>query len=91
MNSVQVIEQVKRILVEDLDVNLKYEDLNDPAIPLFEGGLGLDSVVLVELIGFIERSFHIQLSDDALNVETWKTLSSVAELVGDQMALQPAG
>jgi acyl carrier protein len=89
MSSEQVIEKIKRIVVEDLDVNLNYEDL-DESVPLFEEGLGLDSVVLVELISFIEKRFNIQLGDEALNMDTFKNLRSVAQVVSQQMAAQPA-
>jgi acyl carrier protein len=85
----QVIEQIKRIVVEDLDVNLRYEDL-DETVPLFEDGLGLDSVVLVELISFIENRFNIRLGDEALNMDAFKDLRSVARMVGEHMAAQPA-
>ena len=85
----QVLEQVKRIVIEDLDVNLKYEDL-DETVPLFEEGLALDSVILVELIGFIEKRFHIELGDDALNTETFKNLQSIARVIREQLALQQA-
>jgi len=89
MSSEQVIEKIKRIVVEDLDVNLNYEDL-DESVPLFEEGLGLDSVVLVELISFIEKRFNIEMGDEALNMDTFKNLRSVAQVVSQQMAAQPA-
>jgi acyl carrier protein len=83
----QVLEQVKRILIEDLDVNLRYEDL-DETVPLFEDGLALDSVLAVELIGHIETRFSIVLPDNALNLDTFHNLQSVARVVGEQLALQ---
>ena len=76
----QVLERIKRIVVEDLDVNLKYEDL-DETVPLFEEGLALDSVILVELIGFIEKRFDIVLDDEALNLATFQNLQSVASVI----------
>ena len=87
MQSEIVIEKVKRIVVEDLDVNLSYEDL-DETVPLFEEGLGLDSVVLVELISFIEKRFNIELGDEALNMDTFKNLQSVAKVISEQLARQ---
>ncbi|MDP9120179.1 MAG: phosphopantetheine-binding protein [Acidobacteriota bacterium] len=83
----QVLEGVKRIVAEDLDLNLAYEDI-DVTMPLFEEGLALDSVVLVELISFIEERFKIELRDDALNMETFKNLESVARLIREQLAEQ---
>jgi acyl carrier protein len=85
--SEQVVERIKRIVVEDLDVNLSYEDL-DETVPLFEEGLGLDSVVLVELISFIEKRFNIELGDEALNMDTFKNLQSVARVIGEHLAAQ---
>jgi acyl carrier protein len=87
MQSEIVIEKIKRIVVEDLDVNLAYADL-DETVPLFEEGLGLDSVVLVELISFIEKRFNIELGDEALNMDTFKNLQSVAKVICEQLARQ---
>ena len=87
MQSELVIEKIKKIVVEDLDVNLAYEDL-DETVPLFEEGLGLDSVVLVELISFIEKRFNIELGDEALNMDTFKNLRSVARVISEQLARQ---
>ena len=89
MMSDQVLEKVKRIVAEDLDVNLAYEEVDETA-PLFEEGLGLDSVILVELISFIEKRFNIELGDEALNMETFKNLQSVAHVIREQLAQQQA-
>lgn len=80
----QVIERIKRIILEDLDVNLTYEDLND-TVPLFEEGLALDSVILVELISFIEKRFNMEFRDDALNLDTFRNLQSIATVVCRQL------
>jgi acyl carrier protein len=85
----QVLERVKRLVLEDLDVNLTYEDL-DETVPLFEEGLALDSVLLVEMISFIEKRFNIELRDEALNRETFKNLRSVARVIEQQLAEQRA-
>lgn len=82
-----VMLRVKRIVAEDLDLNLKLEEI-DETIPLFEEGLALDSVILVELISLIEKRFGIELRDDALNMETFQNLQSVAEVVRRQLAVQ---
>lgn len=84
-----VLERIKRIILDDLDVNLSYEDL-DETVPLFEEGLALDSVLLVELIGFIEKRFGIELRDEALNMDTFRNLQSVARVVRGQLAEQHA-
>lgn len=83
----EVLERIKRIVADDLDVNLAYEEI-DETVPLFEDGLALDSVVLVELIGFIEKRFGIELRDEALNLETFKNLQSIARVISEQLAQQ---
>jgi acyl carrier protein len=83
----QVLETIKRIVAEDLDVNLSYDQI-DETMPLFEEGLALDSVILVELISFIEKRFNIQLRDDVLNMDTFKNLQSVAQVISAQLAEQ---
>jgi acyl carrier protein len=85
----QVLEQVKRIVAEDLDVNLSYEEIDD-MVPLFEEGLALDSVILVELISFIEKRFGIELREDVLNMETFHNLQSVARVIREHLAEQRA-
>jgi acyl carrier protein len=83
----EVMEGIKRIVAEDLDLNLSYDSI-DETVPLFEDGLALDSVILVELISFIEKRFNIQLSDDVLNMDTFKNLQSVARVIREQLAAQ---
>jgi acyl carrier protein len=83
----QVLEQLKRIVVDDLDLNLSYDTLSE-TIPLFEGGLALDSVVLVELISFIEKRFNIEMRDDLLNMDTFRDLQSIAQVIREQVAEQ---
>lgn len=83
----QVLEQLKHIVENDLDLNLSNVTL-DETTPLFEGGLSLDSVILVELISFIEKRFNIELSDDLLNMDTFRDLRSISRVVREQLAAQ---
>lgn len=87
MQQDEVLAGIKHIVAEDLDLNLAYDSLEE-TMPLFEGGLALDSVILVELISFIEKRFGIELRDDVLNMETFRDLRSVAQVVREHMAQQ---
>lgn len=75
-----VIEQLKVIISEELDVNLKPEDI-DESVSLFEDGLGFDSVIIVELIALTEEKFGIQFSDDELSIESFGNLNVLAECI----------
>jgi acyl carrier protein len=82
-----VIDKLRRIVADDLDVNLTYDEV-DPTVPLFEEGLALDSVVLVELISFVEKRFRIELRDDALDMETFETLETLARVIRRELQLR---
>jgi len=76
----EIISGLKKIIAEDLDVNLKIEDI-DESIPLLEQGLALDSIVLVEFIGLIEHHFDIEFSESDLRIDVFKNLQVLAELI----------
>ena len=60
-----VIEQVKRVIVEGLRLDrVAPADIGDDQ-PLFGGTLGLDSVDALELVLEIERNFGVRIADDA--------------------------
>lgn len=75
-----VLQQLKQILVEDLDLHLDVDEIDDDAV-LLEGGLGLDSVVLVELITYLEKRFDIHFDDSNLEAESFENLGALADLV----------
>ena len=66
-----IIAKLKKIISEELDVNLGIGDI-DENTPLLESGeeksLGLDSITIVELISLIEQGFEIEFSDSELNL-----------------------
>ena len=75
-----IIDQVKNILSTELDGQISESDIGNE-ISLFEDGLGLDSVNLVELIALVEKRFEIQFEDDELNPELFATVNTIAEAV----------
>ena len=83
-----IVEQLKTIIAEDLDTNIEKEAI-DENVPLFEDGLGLDSIATVELISAIERDFDFQFDDSELDPEAFKSLKVLAELVASKTESQP--
>jgi len=82
--STTIVEQLKTIIAEELDVNLKAEEI-DEHVPLFEGGLGFDSIATVELIALLERHFGIEFSDAELSPETFSNLTVLADFIDKKM------
>lgn len=75
-----IVEELKRIIANELAVEWESPSI-DPNAPLFEGGLGLDSMMLVDLIAAVEKCFDVELTDDDLRIETFESLSTLARFV----------
>ena len=80
-----VVSQLKSIIVNELDVNLKEDDINETA-SLFEEGIGLGSVTIMEFISLIEAHFAIQFSDEELDFKQFKDLTTLAGFVASKIA-----
>jgi acyl carrier protein len=85
MSQDSIIDNLKTIIVDDLDANISREEINQDTL-LFEGGLGLDSVSLVELISLVEKKFSIKFSDSELNPESFSTLTVLSDVVANKQA-----
>ena len=75
-----IVNRLKKIIADKLDVNIAYEDI-DETISLFEDGLGLDSIAIVDLIVSIEKDFELSIDDQELNVELFKSLTTLAQFI----------
>jgi acyl carrier protein len=85
VDKTEIVSQLKNIIVQELDVNVSEADISEDVL-LFEGGLGLDSVILVELIALIEKKLAVRFSDDELNPELFSTLSVLADFISKKKA-----
>lgn len=80
MQTEDVIAKLKKLIAEELDVNLKEDEL-DENLPFFEGGLGIDSIAIVELISLVEDNFNIQFTDSDLVPDSFSSLKKLAEVI----------
>ena len=88
-----IVRQLRQIIAEELDVNLDLEGIDETA-PLFEGGIGLDSVAVMDLILLIEGHFGFEFSESELDVEVFKNLTVLADFVStkvDLSGVSPSG
>ena len=79
-----VVEKLKRLIVDELDVNIKLNEI-DETTSLFEEGLGLDSVAIMEFISLIETHFGFQFSDNELNMEPFQNIRTVANFISTKL------
>lgn len=77
-----MLEEVKAILIEELQLeDVKPEDIDVDA-PLFGGGLGLDSIDALELAITLERAYGVRIkSGDSRNEEILSSLGSLTKFI----------
>jgi len=75
-----LLPALKTILAEDLSLNLSADQIGDQ-VALMDGGLNLDSIVIIELIGIVEAKFKFQFQDADLRTATFENLRTLAEVI----------
>ncbi len=80
MSKSEVVDQIKELIASELDANLEVAEIGEDA-SLFEDGLGLDSVAIVEFITILEDRFNVQFSDMDLTSEMFRNISTIADFV----------
>ncbi len=69
-----------RLIAGELDANLTVAEIGEES-SLFEDGLGLDSVAIVEFITILEDRFQVQFSDLDLTRDMFRNISTIADFV----------
>ena len=80
----RIISSLKQILVHDLNVGLKIDEI-DPDASL-EQDLKIDSVTMVELISAIETRFEFSFLDSDLVTQTFSNLRVLAGVIARRIA-----
>ena len=77
----ELIEQLKREIIQSLNLeDLKPEDFDADA-PLFGGGLNLDSIDALELIVLLEKNHGIKVSNPQEGKAIFKSVRTMAEYI----------
>ncbi|HET6425332.1 MAG TPA: acyl carrier protein [Planctomycetaceae bacterium] len=82
-----LIEQMRQLLVEKLEVRVPVTEIH-ARTPLFQGGLGLNSFAVVDLISQLEQRFQFQFREADFREEHFRDLQSLADLLE---SYHPAG
>ncbi|HIB76515.1 MAG TPA: acyl carrier protein [Flavobacteriales bacterium] len=77
-----MIDELKALLVSELNLeDIKAEDI-DPNAPLFLDGLGLDSIDSLELAVILDKKYGIKIkAADEKNKEIFSSLNALATFV----------
>ena len=79
------VEDVKKLIIESLNLEGMTTDMIEDDQPLFGDGLGLDSVDALELVVAMEKSFGIKIDSNEMDREAFATAKSLAEFVNSRI------
>lgn len=85
-NASEIIQEIKNILVAEMQLNVIPEEIPDN-YSLLESGLALDSILIAELITRIEDRFELRFGDDVLNAELFNDLNLLAGVVAQRQEM----
>lgn len=80
MVSQQFKEEIKALIVNSLKLDRAPETIEDQA-PLFQSGLGLDSIDALELAVAIERKYHVTIPDEKVGKQAFSSVEALAEYI----------
>lgn len=77
----ELVVELKKEIIEVLNLEDVTPDDIDSDAPLFGEGLGLDSIDALELIVLLEKNYGIKLNDPKEGRAIFKSVASMAEYV----------
>ena len=79
-----VIDELKALLITELNLEDITPDDIDASAPLFRDGLGLDSIDALELAVVLDKKYGIKIkSSDERNKEIFSSLNALADFITD--------
>ncbi len=76
--------EIAELMIESLNLEVKLADI-DPDAPLYNEGLGLDSIDVLEIALVVSKRYGLQLrADDANNQHIFGSLRNLADHIAAQ-------
>jgi acyl carrier protein len=81
--------EIKRAIVGALRLPITPEEIDD-SVSLFDEGLGLDSIDVLELVLEIERTFGVAIGDEQTGMKVLRSVDTIAEYITNERAKSSA-
>jgi acyl carrier protein len=81
--------EIKHAIVRSLRLPITPDEIGD-ATPLFDEGLGLDSIDVLELVLEIERSFGVSIGDEQTGMKVLRSVDTIADYITSERARSSA-
>lgn len=79
----ELVNELKKYLIEALNLEEMTPDDIDNDAPLFGEGLGLDSIDALEIIVILDKHYGIKLSGPAEGKDIFRSVRTIAQYVAD--------
>ena len=81
--------EIKQAIVRSLRLPITPEEIGDDT-SLFDEGLGLDSIDVLELVLEIERSFGVSIGDEQTGMKVLRSVDTIADYITNERAKSSA-
>ena len=78
--------EIKQLIISSLNLEGTTPEQIEDGAPLFQSGLGLDSIDALELSVAIERKYQVTIPDEAVGKQVFSSVNALAEYVGQNRA-----
>jgi acyl carrier protein len=81
MTKEELIEKLKGEIIEALNLEDIENDEIEASEPLFNEGLGLDSIDALELIVLLDKTYGLKLDDPSKGKEVFYSVETIADYI----------
>jgi acyl carrier protein len=80
-----LIKDLKRRIVENLQLDRNPDEIDSDA-PLFDEGLGLDSLDVLELVVMLDRDYGVEIVNMEEGKKAFASVRSIAQYINEKKA-----
>jgi acyl carrier protein len=76
-------DEIKQAIVRSLRLPITPQEIGT-SMPLFDEGLGLDSIDVLELVLEFERAFGVSITDEEMGAKIFRSVESIAAFIATE-------